>query len=59
MQALCNQRRAAQLIERILTIRTRLMDPLSFAGRAELKKIRRIGQYQVVKIFFEIFEIIF
>jgi len=46
MQALCNQRRAAQLIERILTIRTRLMDPFSFAGRAELKKIRRIGQHQ-------------
>ena len=48
MQALCNQRRAAQLIERILTIRTRLMDPFSFAGRNESKKagvrIHRNGQ---------------
>lgn len=49
MQALCNQRRAAQLIERILTIRTRLMDPFSFAGRNESKKagvrIHRNGQH--------------
>ena len=41
MQALCNQRRAAKLIERILTIRTRLMDPFSMLpspARVEAKK---------------------
>ena len=38
MQALCNRRRAAQLIERLLNIRTRLMDPFSSAGRLESKK---------------------
>ena len=56
MQALCNQRRAAQLIERILTIRTRLMDPFSFAGRNESKKagvrIHRNGQVRFCTKYF-------